>query len=307
MNFLFKLVALSDHPGCYYIQIRGKRLILGVLNRHRGDRSKWFWVAGAWKTVSSDQPSVGLDISTFFGEKPKRPRAPVVKNLSLDFRAVWERIRRLEPNERNVNIFNDEGYRLATRVFCFPHHLAVPVYPRIPDLPTLEKMAHNAGVLDRLRLASRTDRAPTATAHPPLEKKKRDAPGPLTERRSLEEEVPPLVRDKKRKLVEAANKPTREAPLPPIVERPSKEKAVLAKPTAPRGEPRRGRAFFGRDLENTPARDDDPNRPALVVDFLSSRSPLHESDVPNHVARGDGDVLITDGRGTIINVRNSDS
>ncbi|KAL6563043.1 hypothetical protein OROHE_005630 [Orobanche hederae] len=266
INFLFKLVVLSDAPGSH-----GKKVILGVPNRHRGDRSKWFWVAGAWKIVSSDRPTVGLDIPTRFGEKPLRPRVPVVKNLSLNFRVVWERIRRLEPNERNVNLLNDEGYMLASRVFCFPRHLSVPdiVYPRIPDLPTLEKMAHNAGVLGRLRMVSRTDRAPTTAAHPPLEKKKRDAPGPPTARRSLDEEVPPLARDKKRKLVEAANEPPREVPVPPVVERSSKEKVVPAKHTTPR----------------EMARDDDPNRPALVVDFLSSRPPQHESDIPNHVAR----------------------
>ncbi|KAL6584984.1 hypothetical protein OROMI_004273 [Orobanche minor] len=147
-------------------------------------------------------------------------------------------------------------------------------------------MAHYAGILGRLRMASRSDRAPTAAAHPPPEKKRRDAPGPSSKRRSLKDEVPPLARDKKRKLVEAASKPAGEVPLPPIVERPTKEKAVIAKMTPPRGEPRRGRAYFGRDLEKyARAREEDPNRPALVVDFLSSRSPQHESDVPNHLAR----------------------
>ncbi|KAL6536155.1 hypothetical protein OROHE_012999 [Orobanche hederae] len=277
MNFLFKLVALSDHPGCHYVQSRGKKVLANVPNRHRGDRSKWFWVAGVWKTVSSDRPSVGLDIPTFFGEKPERPRAPTLKSSSLDFRAVWERIRRLAPIVRDVSYLNSEERRIAARVFSFPRHLSISdtVYPRIPDLSTLQKMAHNAGILGRLRMASRSDRAPTAAAHPPLEKKKRDAPGPWSERRSLDGEVPPLARDKKRKLVKAASKPAGEVPLPPIVERPTKEKAALAKKTGPRGEPRRGRA----------ARGDDPNRPALVVDFLSSRSPQHESDVPNHLAR----------------------
>ncbi|KAL6584986.1 hypothetical protein OROMI_004275 [Orobanche minor] len=282
MNFLFKLVALSDHPGCHYVQSRGKKVLANVPNRHRGDRSKWFWVAGAWKTVSSDRPSVGLDIPTSFG-----PRAPMLKNLSLDFRAVWERIRRLAPIVRDVSYLNNEERRIAARVFSFPRHLSIyTVYPRIPDLSTLHKMAHNAGILGRLRIASRSDRAQTVAAHPPPEKKMRDAPGPSSERRSLEEEVPPLARDKKIKLVESASKPAGEVPLPPIVERPTKEKAMLAKIMAPRGEPRRGRAYFGRDLEKyARAREEDLNRPALVVDFLSSRSPQHESDVPNHLDR----------------------
>ncbi|KAL6578863.1 hypothetical protein OROMI_009079 [Orobanche minor] len=288
MSFLFMLVALSDHPGCHYVQSGGKKVLVNVPNRYRGDRSKWFWVAGAWKAVSSDRPSVGLDIPTSFGEKPKRPQAPTLKNLSLDFRAVWERVRRLAPNVRDVSYLNNEERRIAARVFSFPRHLTISdtVYPRIPDLSTLQKMAHNTGILGRLRLASRSDRAPTAAAHPPPEKRKRDAPGPSTERRSLEEEVPPLAWDKKRKLVEASSKPAGEVPLPPIVERPTKEKAALLKTTAPRGEPRRGRAYFGRNPEKyTRARGDDPNRPALVVDFLSYRSPPHESDVPNHLTR----------------------
>ncbi|KAL6550547.1 hypothetical protein OROMI_021035 [Orobanche minor] len=135
---------------------------------------------------------------------PIGPRAPTLKNLSLDFRAAWERIRRLAPIVRDVKYLNNEERRIAARVFSFARHLSISdtVYPRVPDLPNLQKMAHNAGILGRLRMASRSDRAPTAAAHPPPERKRRDAPGPSSERRSLEEEVPPLARDKKRKLVD---------------------------------------------------------------------------------------------------------
>ncbi|KAL6584985.1 hypothetical protein OROMI_004274 [Orobanche minor] len=74
------LVALSDHPGCHYVQSRGKKVLANVPNRHRGDRSKWFWVAGAWKTVSSDRPSVGIDIPTSFGSS-----SPDAKKLIARF------------------------------------------------------------------------------------------------------------------------------------------------------------------------------------------------------------------------------
>ncbi|KAL6543092.1 hypothetical protein OROHE_010612 [Orobanche hederae] len=276
MNFLFKLVALSDAHGGYYVQSRGKKVIMGVPNRHRGDRSKWFWVAGSWKTVSSDRPTVGLDIPTRFGEKPPRPRAPVLKNLSLDFRAVWERIRRIAPDVRDVSYLNNEGRRIAARVFSFPRYLSISGM----------KMAHDAGVLGRLRLASRTDRAPTAAAHPPLEKKMRDALGPSTEHRSLEEEVPPLVRDNKKKAcggrTETCKKGAPSSDRRAIVE----GQGGAGKNDGSPGRAKTGKGVFRMRLgEICQAREDDRNCPALVVDFLSSRSPQHESDIPNHVAR----------------------
>ncbi|KAL6500086.1 hypothetical protein OROGR_027996 [Orobanche gracilis] len=50
--------------------------------------------------------------------------------------------------------------------------------------------------------------------------------------------------------------------------------------------PKRGRALFGCDPKKyARVRSDDPNRPALVIDFLTARPPQHEANVPSHVAR----------------------
>ncbi|KAL6576959.1 hypothetical protein OROMI_011235 [Orobanche minor] len=129
-------------------------------------------------------------------------------------------------------------------------------YPHFHDLPALEKM--------ELKVV----------------------PGPSTEHWSREEEVTPLTRDKKRKMVEAATLPIKEAPAQPIVDQPAKEVALPARQAVVRGEPRHGMKLLGRDLEEyARARSDDPNHLALVTDFLTARLPQHEVDVPSHVAR----------------------
>ncbi|KAL6528179.1 hypothetical protein OROHE_015129 [Orobanche hederae] len=139
-------------------------------------------------------------------------------------------------------------------------------------------MTQNLGVLDRLRLGAR---APAAISRPTQEPK--IPPGPSTESRTREEEVPPLTRDKNRKMVEAATLPIKEGPTQPIVMQPAKEKASPARQATVRGEPKYGRALFGRDPEK--ARSDDPNRAALVVDFLTARPPQHDPNIPSNVAR----------------------
>ncbi|KAL6497508.1 hypothetical protein OROHE_027137 [Orobanche hederae] len=87
-------------------------------------------------------------------------------------------------------------------------------------------------------------------------------------------------------MVEAATLPTNEVPIQPTVMQPAKERTSPVRQVTIRGEPNRGRAFFERDPEKyARARQDDPNRPALVVDFLAARSRQHEMDVPSHIAR----------------------
>ncbi|KAL6563160.1 hypothetical protein OROHE_005747 [Orobanche hederae] len=223
MNFLFKLTKLKDAFGNYYIQGRSGKVVLGVPNKIRGDHTKWFWLAGAWKTVSSDWPSVELDIPTTFSEKNPSPRIPAAADLSL------ERIKRLPLSERDACYLHTEEHMLVAWVFRFPCHLSIPEveYPRFHDLPVLEKMAQNLGVLGRLRLGANPNRAPGAAARPSQELKV--IPGPSTERRSREEEVAPLTRGKKRKMVEAATLPIKEAPALLIVEQPAKEKALPAR------------------------------------------------------------------------------
>ncbi|KAL6541140.1 hypothetical protein OROMI_025023 [Orobanche minor] len=234
--------------------------------------------------VSNDWPTVELDIPTTFRMKNPSPRIPTAADLSLDFKVIWGRIKHLPLSERDACCLHTEGHRLAARVFRFPRHLSYPEveYPCFYDLPALEKMAQNLGVLGQLRLGANINWAPAAAARPIQELKV--ILGSSIERLSREEEVPPLTWDKKRKMVEAETLPIKVAPAQPIVEQ--KEKAFPAKQATARGEPKHGRALFGCDREKyARARSDDTNRPALVINFLTARPRQHDADIPSHVAR----------------------
>ncbi|KAL6530164.1 hypothetical protein OROHE_014517 [Orobanche hederae] len=72
MNYLFKLTKQKDMIGGYHIQGRHGKAVLGVLNKFRGDPSKWFWVGGAWKSAAIDNPTMEIDIP---GAKSEFPRS----------------------------------------------------------------------------------------------------------------------------------------------------------------------------------------------------------------------------------------
>ncbi|KAL6571269.1 hypothetical protein OROHE_002912 [Orobanche hederae] len=123
-----------------------------VLNKVRGNPSKWFYIGGAWKTTTSD-PSVELDIPTGFRERNPDPRILVASDLSFDFSIVWERVRNLPDSSTLANRINDESHQLAACLFRHPRHLGVPEIkvPRFYDPPP-EAAMKNPGVLERMRL-----------------------------------------------------------------------------------------------------------------------------------------------------------
>ncbi|KAL6538761.1 hypothetical protein OROMI_025087 [Orobanche minor] len=119
MNLIFKLTKQEDTIGGYHIQGRSGRVVCGVPNNVRGDRSKWFWVAGSWKMVLSNWPTVELYIPTIFREKNTSPRIPAAADLTLDFKVVWERIKRLPNSDRDARLLHTEEYRLAIETLAF--------------------------------------------------------------------------------------------------------------------------------------------------------------------------------------------
>ncbi|KAL6538762.1 hypothetical protein OROMI_025088 [Orobanche minor] len=119
MNLLFKLTKQKDRIGGYHIHGRSGRVVFGVPNKVRGNRSKWFWVVGAWKMVSRDQPTVELGIPTIFREKNPSPRILVAADLSLDSKVVGERIKRLPNSDRDARLLHTEKYRLAIDTLSF--------------------------------------------------------------------------------------------------------------------------------------------------------------------------------------------
>ncbi|KAL6558045.1 hypothetical protein OROMI_018395 [Orobanche minor] len=69
MNYLFKLTRQRDTFGGYHIQGRHSKVVLGVLNKFRGDPSKWFWVGSTWKSAAIDNPTMEIDIPTNLGSE----------------------------------------------------------------------------------------------------------------------------------------------------------------------------------------------------------------------------------------------
>ncbi|KAL6562918.1 hypothetical protein OROHE_005505 [Orobanche hederae] len=105
--------------------------------------------------------------------------------------------------------------------------------------------------------------------------------GQLEHRKRRREDAPPARA--------ASSTLTTEQPIaamPLSEKRPCTSAVYLEEMTVARAETSRGRPYFGRDSEKAERiRREDPNRPPMVVDFLSSCTPRAQTELPSYINR----------------------
>ncbi|KAL6513468.1 hypothetical protein OROGR_020954 [Orobanche gracilis] len=271
MNILFKLAAQRGSVGSYHVQSRSGRVVSGLPNKVRGDLTKWFWVAGAWKSTSSENPDAEVDIPTGFQEKSPIPIVPAVHQIPFDFALVRHRLKSLRESALDVQRLNTEDRRLAARLFRFPRHLQEPdiSFPAIPD-PFSPEMKKASVVLSRAFRRDSADQKPLSppetkliqtlsvqTVAPPPEKTLAPPPPPPEptqnkksrgpDRSERQEEGALLHRPKKQRTKdprESSSGPRESASKHKLME--TKEK-FLADVAAEQMDITRGHPYFGRD------------------------------------------------------------
>ncbi|KAL6567983.1 hypothetical protein OROGR_001651 [Orobanche gracilis] len=90
-----------------WLQIVSTYTLFGTYRLHRLLPPGWFWVAGAWKTVLSDNPEVELDIPTGFREKAPKVSFRVFKDPPTEMKkasAFASRVIRREAADHRVTL-----------------------------------------------------------------------------------------------------------------------------------------------------------------------------------------------------------